>query len=430
MKNDLPKSINILGFLAFLLFPIVLFFLIVSFHSSLLIGPALQVIVASLFGMICGYILIYGYLTKWFKKAFKNAILIALIVASFIGSLTFGLMLYGPIATFRSWLIITAMDTMEHNYLCKWFYSDKEIAKAYGDNYIIELDDDVDQSLVDTAKRALANKVLADLKTTIDTKTNGILVNRDEYAIISVTVNNQKGYVILCYDPSKVKVGHTNKSVGQYVTAQAERYGALLAVNGGGFHDPGGHSSGGTPLGLTMADGEVISRDKSSSRKGGGGFVGLTYDNKLVLSRNITASEAKAQGFRDGVTWGPFLVVNGKSLYVKGNGGYGTSARTAMGQREDGTIIFAVVDSNYNRTRGATMKHLADLMMDFGAVNAANLDGGTSSVVVAPAEIARQANTKASYDNSKSSYMIINEPVDSSFTRKTRPIADCWLLMP
>ena len=114
-------------------------------------------------------------------------------------------------------------------------------------------------------------------------------------------------------------------------------------------------------------------------------------------------------GVRDAVTMGPFLIVNGKPSFIKGNGGWGYAARSAIGQRADGTVLLLVIDSNETRTKGATMVDLTEIMQRYGAINAANLDGGTSSVMV-------------------ENYQIINDPIDSALRHKTRPIATCWLV--
>ena len=108
-------------------------------------------------------------------------------------------------------------------------------------------------------------------------------------------------------------------------------------------------------------------------------------------------------GIRDAVTMGPFLIVNGKSSFIRGNGGWGLAARTAIGQRADGIVLFLVVDSNEFRSKGASMFDLTEIMENYGAVNAANLDGGTSSVMVENGEL-------------------LNDPIDSAFRHKTRPI--------
>ena len=54
-------------------------------------------------------------LRKWIKVLFS-------IFMSFyiIGCTFFVLLLYGPKEDFKTWLITTAMQTMDHQYLCKW----------------------------------------------------------------------------------------------------------------------------------------------------------------------------------------------------------------------------------------------------------------------------------------------------------------------
>ena len=62
-------------------------------------------------------------------------------------------------------------------------------------------------------------------------------------------------------------------------------------------------------------------------------------ENKLVLGK-FTKEQAVSMGIRDAVEFGPFLIVNGKSSFVKGNGGWGIAPRTAIGQRSDGIVLF------------------------------------------------------------------------------------------
>ena len=143
----------------------------------------------------------------------------------------------------------------------------------------------------------------------------------------------------------------------------------------------------------------------------------MTYDNKLVLIKQATAAKAKSMNVRDGVSWGPFLIVNGKKSFMKGNGGWGYAARTAIGQRSDGIILLLVVNSNSTRTKGADMVNLTEIMSNYGAVNAANLDGGTSSVMILPKKEALKYRSDCT-DN----YCYINDPVDSSLRHKTRGI--------
>ena len=131
--------------------------------------------------------------------------------------------------------------------------------------------------------------------------------------------------------------------------------------------------------------------------------------HKLVLIKNATAPKALEMNVRDAVSYGPFLIVNGKASYTRGNGGMGYAARTAIGQRSDGIVLLLVVDSNETRTKGASIVDLTEIMQNYGAINASALDGGTSSVMV---------------ENGK----LISDPIDSTFTHKTRPIPTAFIV--
>ena len=173
-----------------------------------------------------------------------------------------------------------------------------------------------------------------------------------------------------------------------------------MAINGGGFEDLNHNSTGGSPLGLTYARGKRIT---NKSYGGAGGLIGFDTDNKLVLGR-MTAAEAEKKNIRDAVTCGPFLIINGETSKVVGNGGWGTAPRTAIGQRKDGIVLMLVVDGRQLKKPGADMDDLIEIMKRYGAYNASALDGGTSSVMV-------------------ENYKVINDPIDSTGAHKTRPIA-------
>ena len=204
------------------------------------------------------------------------------------------------------------------------------------------------------------------------------------------------------YDASKIHTlvtGRLNVS-GQYVTTMAENKKAVLAINGGGFEDVNHNSTGGSPLGVTIADGKVIT---SKPYGGAGGVIGFDEENKLVLGV-MTAAQAQKRNIRDAVTCGPFLIMNGQTSKVVGNGGWGTAPRTAIGQRKDGIVLMLVVDGRQVGRQGADMDDLIEVMQRYGAYNASALDGGTSSVMV-------------------ENYKVINDPIDSTGAHKTRPIA-------
>ena len=58
------------------------------------------------------------------------------------------------------------------------------------------------------------------------------------------------------------------------------------------------------------------------------------------------------------------------------------TARAAIGYTTEGTMIIMVVDGRQAASRGVNLEELAGLMLDVGAFEAMNLDGGGSSTLV------------------------------------------------
>ena len=337
------------------------------------------------------------------KKQTGKKITLVLIILVIIGILSGSFLLYGTWAGFRDWLITSAMTTMNHQYLATWFYDDDTIQDVLNKNRIQETDEITDTGTI----------VIEEIEEKIEYENEyerAILEkdpNNDDYKIIEIEGKGYSGYLAVIYDPSRVKTVYTKKlgTSGQYLKQMAKDNDALIAINGGGFEDPNYNSNGANPLGITISEGKVIT---SKVYRGSGGLIGFTEDNKLVLGK-MTVNQAKQMKIRDAVTFGPFLIINGKASEVLGNGGWGTAPRTVIGQRKDGIVLFLVIDGRTVTRPGADMNDLIEIMQNYGAYNAANLDGGTSSAMIENGEL-------------------INDPVDSSGAHRTRYISTGFIL--
>lgn len=359
-------------------------------------------------------------------KTWKKVLFSTFMSFYMVGCIGLVVLLYGPNETFKTWLITTAMQTMSHKHYCKWFYSEKDIENIINNNYVEESGESTDTSLIEKHEYKYKKDSYEN-----DYERQILDVEDDiKYQIIRLQVNGCNGYLAVIYDPSKVKLAVTPYvgTKGQYVTQMAASNNAMLGINGGGFSDPGHNSSGGTPTGITISGGKLITNRKMNKTKGGG-IIGFTNDDVLVLLKNKTAQQALDMGVRDAVSWGPFLIVNGTPSFIKGNGGWGYAARSAIGQRSDGIVLLLVIDSNTTRTKGADMVDLTEIMQNYGAINAANLDGGTSSVMVMPKEIAQREYNAPCSDYRSDTYCAINDPIDGALKHQTRPIADAWVVV-
>lgn len=338
------------------------------------------------------------------KKQLWKKILLIIAILMILGIGTVIFLLYGPYSGFREWLITTAMTTMRHQYLATWFYDDETIQEVLAKNKVQEVNEITDTNTIVVNKSENTEIEYAnEYERAVLEKDPG----NDDYKIIEIEGKGYSGYLAVIYDPSRVKTVYTKKlgTSGQYLTTMAKDNDALIAINGGGFDDPNFNSNGASPLGITFSGGKLIT---SKSYSGSGGIIGFTEDDKLVLGK-MTVKQAQEMKIRDAVTFGPFLIVNGKPSSVLGNGGWGTAPRTVIGQRKDGIVLFLVIDGRTVTRPGADMNDLIEIMQNYGAYNAANLDGGTSSVMVVNGEI-------------------INDPIDSTGAHKTRFISTGFIL--
>lgn len=208
--------------------------------------------------------------------------------------------------------------------------------------------------------------------------------------IIEIQKRTYKGKLMIVHDPTTVIVGTSDDlghAPGLKLPELVEKYGGIAGTNAGGFNDESGKGDGGTPHGLVITNGEVAF---GRAGKKYNNVIGLTKDGYLLIG-NYTPEEALQAGFfyavsftMDGSLSGA-LLLNGE--IQSHNLPSGINPRTAIGQRSDGALLLLVLDGRQVGTLGATLQDVCDVLLEYGAVNAANLDGGSSSMMVYQGEI-------------------------------------------
>ncbi len=199
--------------------------------------------------------------------------------------------------------------------------------------------------------------------------------------------------MMIVKDPSQVCVGTTYPwgEYGKELEQVVKGAGAIGGVNGGLYESTG--NKGGHPLGVVVQDGTITHNSPGSNK--GLYMIAMNNDNLLII-KDIQGMNADAvkkyvaeEGIRDAVCFQEEasdknnhfvpLVINGQGRELNGAGS-GANPRTAIGQRADGAILLLVTDGRgASGHLGATASDLIGLMLKYGAVNAANLDGGSSS---------------------------------------------------
>ena len=284
-----------------------------------------------------------------------------------------GIIMKGPSTHLRDQFVPSVMESSAGGILAKWILSDEEIEEIMNSNKTVAITEITDTTLVNAmAAEQNSKKANAGAVNDLDPDGDGIEVH-------DISGPMYHGKMLVVYDPSRIVVGtidnYNHSGAGLTLKELIDKYDGVGGINGGQYEDKNGMGIGGWPEGIVISGGELRMGAKNCDYE----VYGLTNDNVLVVG-TMTAQEAMDMGVRDAVSFGPALIVNGVAANYKGCGG-GLNPRTAIGQRADGAILLLVIEGRKTSSMGATMADLIDIMLEYGAVNAANLDGGMSSAM-------------------------------------------------
>jgi len=285
----------------------------------------------------------------------------------------------GPSRSLGDLLTVTMLETSALKFVPRIYYSKSTVDEIVARNSVADDFGDTDTSMIVIAGPTPEPAEAVEVQAT--PVPENLISSEDGIEIYEVHGATYNGWLMVVQDPSRVTCGVCRDSFsskpGLRLHEIAERYGAVAAINGGGFSDSGGVGNGGMPLGLVISNGEVL--HKASVNSDHNIVVGFNRDDVLIVGK-MTSEEAVNKGLRDALAFGPALVVNGEASQVSGSSS-GLNPRTAIGQRADGAVLLLVIDGRQASSLGATYADLISVMVEYKAVNAVNLDGGSSSLM-------------------------------------------------
>ncbi len=264
-------------------------------------------------------------------------------------------------------------------------------------------------------------------------KDNTFMGENDEFANYSDGIYIERiggktytAYVMIIQDPSRVYMAKSTEKYstsipGTRITDQIETENAVAAINAGAFYDNGTTSPivGSVPAGLVIVDGEVVS-NVYHELVPDQGFAGFDADGRLIVAKSMTAQKAQELNIQHGCEFGPVLIMDGQINQEAYNTNSGWNPRTAIGQRADGAVIFLCVDGRQAGSVGASYRDVIDIMTEYGAVNACNMDGGSSTVML-------YRDTDGRYGEPGTVQMINNY---SLFQSQPRRMPNFWMVRP
>lgn len=206
------------------------------------------------------------------------------------------------------------------------------------------------------------------------------LVDEDGDGIIVEEIAGQgfHGYMMVVLDPSRVIMGSHPEDFGTKpysVEEMVNSFGGVAGVNGGGFLDVAGAGNGSVPNSLVVFEGHIYYANKGTAN----GFAGFDSNHKLHVGQ-FSTSQIHQLDIQYGASFGPVLIKDGVVNTDGIKNGF-LNPRTAIGQRSDGAVLLLVIEGRKSSSPGATYQDLAEIFQNYGAINACNMDGGSSSMM-------------------------------------------------
>lgn len=286
----------------------------------------------------------------------------------------------GPSVTARSMFVSSTRETSALKFLPTLYFTPEEIEA------IVSVQDFEEFAPTDTTLITIDPTGGATISKEGWTDVHGVFhpdEDGDGIIIEPVKGKGYSGYMMIVEDPSRVIMGSIPSSYGRegYVLSEfVQHFDGVAGTNAGGFYDPGGMGDGSIPDSLVVVDGKIYYAEYGCGIENGGGIAALDSNHILHVARSMTRQELIDNDIRYAVCYGPVLITNGiptpeEALAISLN------PRTAIGQCADGAILLLVIDGRQVVSMGARYQDLVEIMERYGAVNAVNLDGGSSSML-------------------------------------------------
>lgn len=278
--------------------------------------------------------------------------------------------------------VTTILETGQLKFLASIYLSPDEIQEIVDRNSMKKLDAEVDTGLIQIGGSGSVNL-----------GGNEEYEERPDIEVLEISGATYSGSLIIVKDPSRVSLAtiYPWRQTGVTLDELVKSNGAIAGINGGLYNST--NNSGGMPYGVIVSNGEI--QHNRPQEWPGLVLVGFTEDHILQIidvsemSSKDVENLVKEQRIRDAVTFQEEssdannhfvqLIINNEAREMNGMGS-GLNPRTAIGQCADGSVLLFVTDGRGKSGHlGASSGDLIAVMQEYGAVNAANLDGGSSS---------------------------------------------------
>ena len=312
-----------------------------------------------------------------------------------------GIAVKGPSPTLTGAVCNSLRETSAIRWIPNLYLSEEELAP-----YLLQRTEDVETEQVNTSLIHIAP---------VQEKTENGGETRPVVELEDIAYGSCRGKLLTIHDPKRVILGISGNfgvDPGLQLTDMVAKYNGVAGTNAGGFVDNNGRGNGGTPTGMVLVENQILYGSVDARYN----VIGLDGEGVLIVG-TMTGQQALDRGMKYGVSFtthdgiASSLIINGE--VQSQNLGPGVNPRTAIGQTENGDLLLLVLDGRSSKTLGATLDDVVDIMKQRGAINAGNLDGGSSSVMVYGGEIINNCASVTGPRGIPTGFIVLGEEADN-----------------
>lgn len=222
----------------------------------------------------------------------------------------------------------------------------------------------------------------------------------------TITTNNTTVYVadIQVSSADYLKTALAQNTYGTNITAKtsetASSNNAILAVNGDYY--------GANASGYVIRNGQIYRDTVRDNADFGDLAIYADGSFKIIKENEVTAQELVDDGVVNLLAFGPALIENGQiavDTSTEVGRAMANNPRSAIGIIDENHYIIVVADGRTEESQGLSLYQMAEVLKEYGAQTAYNLDGGGSSTL---------------YFNGQ----VINNPTTNGNTISEREVSD------
>ena len=212
---------------------------------------------------------------------------------------------------------------------------------------------------------------------------DGMVLKQCRFDGQQLFASNQQIFVLEIPDTAHYALAFAHEPRRTKTSEMAQKHDAVAAINGS-FFDMDKHF----PVCYLRIDSVELGentpgKDTVNRKYYQYGTLCLSHDSVFILKTGSSRHWEEDLPYSDIMTAGPLLIWHDTLQYMRDDRTFVTNRhnRTAVGIREDGTVLFLVADGRAKEAEGLSLKELQLLLRWLGCRDALNLDGGGSTTI-------------------------------------------------